>query len=98
MAKRGGGGETTAVLLITLGFMTLGVWHERDSGIWGGAENFGDFSQTRELKIIKSEERRPILVSKCGTLSNEIFRNPGEKRNTVLIHDSSKLIKECIII
>ena len=24
--------NTTAVVLITLGFMTLGVWHERDSG------------------------------------------------------------------
>ena len=28
MAKRGT--ETTAVVLITLGFMTFGVWHERE--------------------------------------------------------------------
>ena len=59
--------------------MTLGVWHERDSGIaGGGGGDFGDFSQTRALKVIKSEERRPILVSKCGAPSQtRYFRNPG---------------------
>ena len=40
--------NTTAVVLITLGFMTLGVWHQLDSGIVG-AENFCDFLK-RELK------------------------------------------------
>ena len=40
--------STTSVDLITLGFMTFKVWHERDSGI-AGAEYFGDFLK-RELK------------------------------------------------
>ena len=39
MTKRGRGAQTTAaVVLITLGFMTLVVWHERDSGMWGGRQ------------------------------------------------------------
>ena len=39
--------NTTAAVLITLGFMTLGVWHKRDSGTAGG-KKLGGFSQTRE--------------------------------------------------
>ena len=31
--------NTTVVVLITLGFMTLGVWHKQDSGIQGGGQN-----------------------------------------------------------
>ena len=62
------GGRSQAVVLITPGFMTLGVWHEQDSGIAGGRK-FWQFSQTRELNVIKSEERYPILVSKRGVPS-----------------------------
>ena len=29
---------TAAVVLITLGLMTPGVWHERDSGVGGGGQ------------------------------------------------------------
>ena len=40
-------------VLITLGLMTLWVWHEQDSGIaGGGAENFGDFLKRESSKVI----------------------------------------------
>ena len=80
------GAETTAVVLITHGFMTFGVWHERDSGKAGAdttysycshyawvydlqslaRARFWRFSQTREAKVIKSEERFLILLSNVG--------------------------------
>ena len=34
--------NTTYMVLITLGFMTSGVWHEHDSGM-AGAEHFVNF-------------------------------------------------------
>ena len=47
--------NTTAVVIITLGFMTFGLWHERDSGKagdgWGGAERFGDFLKRESSKV-----------------------------------------------
>ena len=40
--------STTAVVIIMLGFMTFGVWHEQDSGKAGeGGGDFGNFSNTR---------------------------------------------------
>ena len=57
--------NTAAVLLIMLGFVTLGVWHEQDSSIIG-AENFADFLKRESSNVIKSEEQYPIFVSKCG--------------------------------
>ena len=76
--------NTTAVLCITLRFMTLGVWHKRDSGIAGrGAKSSGDFLKRESSKVIKSEERYPILVSKCGVPSQRRdFRNDA---NEILI-------------
>ena len=41
---------TTAVVLITLGFMTLGVWHERDSGIAATIFSFFSLSNKRAQK------------------------------------------------
>ena len=41
--------NTTSLVLITLGFMTFGFSHERDSGIARGVGGFWRFSQTREL-------------------------------------------------
>ena len=45
-------------VVIMLGFMTFGVWHERDSGKGGGAENVGDILK-RELKM---GDARPHFV------------------------------------
>ena len=42
--------NTTAVVIITLGRMTFGAWHERDSGKARGRK-FRQLSQTRELKL-----------------------------------------------
>ena len=41
--------NTTAVVIITLGCMTLGGWHERDNGK-AGVENVGDFLKRESLK------------------------------------------------
>ena len=59
---------TTAVI-ITLGFMTFGVWHKRDSSKEGGRRVLWLF-QTRGLK---SEVPNPTFVLQCGVLSNERF-------------------------
>ena len=46
------------------------------AGGGGGGREFCRFSQTRELKVITSEERYPILVSKCEVPSQtRDFRN-----------------------
>ena len=44
------------LVLIALGFMTLVVWHERDSGIVGGGgeENVCNFLERESSKVIKS--------------------------------------------
>ena len=55
--------NTTAIVLITLGFMTFGVWRKQDSGT-AGAENLGHSRESSP--VIKSEERYSILVSNCG--------------------------------
>ena len=54
--------------LITLGFMTLGVWHERDSGI-AGAENSGDFLKRESSKVILKWGTIPHSCIKCGVPS-----------------------------
>ena len=54
--RRGGGGggaETTAFVLIMLGFMTLGVWHDRNSGrAGGGGGDFGGCLIRESSKVI----------------------------------------------
>ena len=55
--------NTTAVVLIKLGFMSFGISYERDSGMGGGGTVFSDFLK-RELKVIKSEEQYPIFIFK----------------------------------
>ena len=43
--------NTAVVVIITLGFMTFGVCHERDNGKGGvGADNFGDFLKRESSK------------------------------------------------
>ena len=66
MAKHGG--STTAVVIIMLGLMTFGVWHEQDSGKAGGQTILAT-SQMRELN---SEILNPTLKMH-GTLLNKIF-------------------------
>ena len=44
--------NTTAVVIIMLGFMTFKVWHEQESGkVGGGGRKCWWLSQTRELKM-----------------------------------------------
>ena len=59
---------TTAVI-ITLGCMAFGVWHERDSGK-AGDRTFWRLSHTREFK---SEVRNPTLFYNAGYPPNESF-------------------------
>ena len=66
MAKHGG--STTAVVIITLGLMTFGVWHEQDSGIAGGQTILA----TSQMRQLNSEILNPTLKMH-GTFLNKIF-------------------------
>ena len=57
--------NTTAVVIIRLGFMTFRVWHERDSG-----RKSGRLSKMREFK---SEVRHPTLFHNAGYPPNKRF-------------------------
>ena len=64
--------NTTAVVIITLGFMTFGVWHERDSGkAGGGGRNLVTFSNERA----QNWGVRPhfVCIKWCYTPKQEIF-------------------------
>ena len=67
--------DTTAVVLISLGLITLGVCYERVSRIAGG-ENVGDFSQLRELN---GNSEQGTMSYSClnvwRTLATRDFRN-----------------------
>ena len=68
----GGGAETTAVVFNTFGCMTLGVLHERDSGIAGGGRYLVIFSNERAQKqfkvrnILNSCFKVCVMVERCG--------------------------------
>ena len=70
--------NTTAVVIITIGFMTFGVWPSERVEKWGWGGGGGAvkyiytfFSQTRELN---SEVRNPILIFNAGySPQREIF-------------------------
>ena len=64
--------NTTTVVLITIGFMTFGVWHERDSGI-AGAENLA-IPKRESSNVIKVRNDTPILRQSVGyPVKREIF-------------------------
>ena len=64
--------NTTAVVIITLGFMNFGVWHEGESGkaVGGGAEIVGDFLK---LESSKWGCQTPLCVTNGGTLTHDLF-------------------------
>ena len=95
--------NTTAVVIIMLGFMTLGVWHKRDSGKVG-SRNFW-LSLTSELKV---RCETPLCFTMWGTLPNEIFaiHSTTTSTTTTIITNTStvlqllqtvKLFYKCII-
>ena len=62
--------DTTAVVLITLGLITLGVCYERVSRIAaGGGGLLWIFLNWESSMVIQSKERCPILVWMCGVPS-----------------------------
>ena len=69
--------NTTAVVVITLGFMTFGVWQERDNGN-AGAENVADFLK-RELivyQIAIPSQTRDLRYVDINVLHHNVFSIP----------------------
>ena len=71
--------NTTAVVIITLGFMTFGVWQEQNSGKavcggggGGGSENFGD-SQSNERAQMGSVRPHFVYQMAVPSIKRELF-------------------------
>ena len=67
MIDRTGPLESTSVLIM-LGFMTFGVWHERDSGIAEEQEIWAIFSKERPQNELKVVNYAPFFFQSVGYL------------------------------